>query len=175
VHFTRQCCLLNRVSLKLWKIIGRTKWSSRMQATRCYYTACWTLSTLLIMASVLTPQFPDNVFLHYPFRFVCYRYIQDSPTNSEQYWQAFCSDWPRFVREAGTLLYQNLPETEIQEPAHQSDTTLKHLHSVCRRVARMDRNKMLINFELAAMHLSSLLKGKDYPDTVSALAAMHDL
>jgi hypothetical protein len=72
-------------------------------------------------------------------------------------------------------LYQILPETETHEPVIQSDTTLKHLNSVCRRLSRMDRNKMLINFELAAMHLSSLLKGKDYPDTISALAAMHDL
>jgi hypothetical protein len=73
-------------------------------------------------------------------------------------------------------LYQILPETEIHhEAVQQSDTTLKHLHSVCRRVARMDRNKMLINFEVAAMHLSSLLKGKDYPDTISALASTHGL
>jgi len=97
------------------------------------------------------------------------------PPNSKQHWQAFCSDWPRFVREAGTSLYQIVPEIEAHEAVHQNDTTLKHLHSVCRRVTRMDRNKMFINFELAAMHVSSLLKGKDYPGTISALAAMHDL
>jgi hypothetical protein len=36
----------------------------------------------------------------------------------------------------------------------------------------MDRNKMLINFEIAALHLSLLLKGKDYPDTVQELAGL---
>jgi hypothetical protein len=34
----------------------------------------------------------------------------------------------------------------------------------------MDQNKILINFELAALHLSLLLQGKDYPDDVKELA-----
>lgn len=52
----------------------------------------------------------------------------------------------------------------------QSNVTLKHLESVCQCVARMDQNKILINFELAALHLSLLLQGKDYPDDVKELA-----
>jgi hypothetical protein len=100
-------------------------------------------------------------------------HIRHSLTKSEQGWQTFCGDWPRFVREAGHMLYQIRPEAE--QEGVESDITLKHLHSICRRVAMMDRNKMLINFELAAMHISTLLKGKDYPDTVEALADMHNL
>jgi hypothetical protein len=103
--------------------------------------------------------------------FLSLLYLEFS-TNSKQHWQGLSSDWPRFIRDAGTLLYQILPETDTYEHVNQSDTTLKHLHSVCRRLSRMDRNKMLINFELTAMRLSSLLKGKDYPDTILALAAM---
>lgn len=38
-----------------------------------------------------------------------------------------------------------------------------HLESVCQRVAKMDRNKMFINFEITAMHLSSLLKVCCFP------------
>ena len=44
--------------------------------------------------------------------------------------------------------------------------------SICRRVNKLERYKMLINFEVAAMHLSSLLKGKEYPVDVSDLARM---
>jgi hypothetical protein len=54
----------------------------------------------------------------------------------------------------------------------QTDVTLKHLESVCQRVARMDKNKILINFEIAALHLSLLLQGKDYPDHVSELGCL---
>jgi len=49
------------------------------------------------------------------------------------------------------------------------------LESVYRRFNKIEQNKILINFELAAMHLSSLIKGKDYPDKVSGLAKMYDL
>ena len=95
--------------------------------------------------------------------------------NPGQGWQAFCSDWPRFVGEAGTVLYQDLPEVDGLSISTQTDVTLKHLESVSQRVARMDRNKMVINFEVAAMHLSLLLKGQDYPNTVAELAVLHSL
>jgi hypothetical protein len=36
----------------------------------------------------------------------------------------------------------------------------------------MDQNKILINFELVALHLSLFMKGKDYPDTVAELAGL---
>ena len=66
-------------------------------------------------------------------------------------------------------------EPERCDTASQDDVTLKHFRSVCQRVAMMDRNKMLINFELVAMHLSCLLKGQDYPCTLEAFAEMHNL
>jgi hypothetical protein len=36
----------------------------------------------------------------------------------------------------------------------------------------MDRNKLLINFEIASLHLSLLLQGKDYPETVEESAGL---
>ena len=89
-----------------------------------------------------------------------------------QGWDKFCRDWPRVVQEAGTSLYPLPLETE---GSNQTDITAKHLESVCLRVKNIEQNKILINFELAAMYLSSLMKGKDYPDKVSELAKMHDL
>jgi hypothetical protein len=59
-----------------------------------------------------------------------------------------------------------------QEP---QDVTHRLWHSVRRRIYKMDRNKMMINFELAALHLSSLLEGKEYPATLPALAEMLDV
>jgi hypothetical protein len=55
------------------------------------------------------------------------------------------------------------------------DITVKHLQSICRHVTSKDRNKMLVNFELAATYLSSLLKGEEYPDTLLELAEANDL
>ena len=85
----------------------------------------------------------------------------------------FCGDWPHFIWEAGHMLYQICPEAE--QEGLESDITLKHLHSICQCVSMMDCNKMLINFKLVAMHISILLKGKDYLNTVEALAEMHNL
>jgi hypothetical protein len=62
------------------------------------------------------------------------------------------------VREAGTLLYQIPYEEGESAIAAQTDITLRHLELVCQRVAKMDRYKMFINFEMVAMHLSLLLK-----------------
>lgn len=103
---------------------------------------------------------------------VCLFFRHPSQTNFEQGWKAFSSDWHRVVRNAGATLYQDLPETG---GLCQTDVTLKHLESVCQRLGKVERNKTLINFELAAMYLTSLLKGKDYPDTLSELAEMHNM
>lgn len=84
----------------------------------------------------------------------------------------FCNDWPCFVQEAGTLLYQVPEEVDGLAISPQMDVTLKHLELVCQHVAQMDKNKILINFEIAALHLSLLLQGKDYPDNVSELGCL---
>jgi hypothetical protein len=92
-------------------------------------------------------------------------------TKSEQGWEAFCNDWSRFVSQSGTTLYE-LPQDGI-EPT--PDITLRRWDSICQRVAKTHRNKMLMNFELAALHLSSFIKGKEYPATLSGLAEMLDM
>lgn len=68
------------------------------------------------------------------------------------------------------MLYQDLAEVDRLAILTQTDVTLKCLESVCQRVARMDCNKILVNFEIAALHLSLLFKGLDYPDTIAELA-----
>lgn len=66
-------------------------------------------------------------------------------------------------------------EPKGSDPCTLPEVALRHYESLCRRVKKMDHNKMLINFEVVAMHISSLLKGRDYPADLSDLAEMLDV
>lgn len=92
-----------------------------------------------------------------------------------QGWPKFCNGWPRFVQEAGNSLYEVIHEPKESNPNTLPDVALRHYQSLRRRVKKMAHNKMLINFEVVAMHLSTLMQGKDYPDELSDLAEMLDV